>query len=291
MTDHGEDKGVLSQGGAENQDFQCGSEQHSGSTGGAEEAKGDSRGEAEEPDGFGRGGGRGRLGGTICDEGDLELGTNDGRIAGGSKKGRLTAAKCPFPACNKRQWIWTRKLCIVPPEAEGNTGAYLSSVARGKSALYIVPVQGTLDMSPLPYSSKEFEKMPKTTCRNCYENMPVQFLAAHVASCKTVTLSDEETTSTFSTDDSPAMDITMQNSPDNTSSIETSVTDTNNLNLTSCAKGSETTACPICEQLYPSDTVEFHASYCGERVFDETEAFDTDRTEICPKRLKDTARD
>lgn len=152
-----------------------------------------------------------------------------------------------------------RKLCIVPPEAEGYTGAYLSSVARGKSALYIVPVQGTLDMSPLPYSSKEFEKMPKTTCRNCYENMPVQFLAAHVASCKTVTLSDEEvrnisfilkqlincifvapwliklfiylvflgllqTTSTFSTDDSPAMDITMQNSPDNTSSIETSVT-------------------------------------------------------------------
>ncbi|XP_067220741.1 uncharacterized protein [Chanodichthys erythropterus] len=179
-----------------------------------------------------------------------------------------------------------RKLCIVPPEAEGYTGAYLSSVARGKSALYIVPVQGTLDMSPLPYSSKEFEKMPKTTCRNCYENMPVQFLAAHVASCKTVTLSDEETTSTFSTDDSPAMDITMQNSPDNTSSIETSVTDTNNLNLTSCAKGSETTACPICEQLYPSDTVEFHASYCGERVFDETEAFDTDRTEICPKRLR-----
>ncbi|XP_048014284.1 uncharacterized protein LOC125247122 isoform X2 [Megalobrama amblycephala] len=128
--------------------------------------------------------------------------------------------------------------------------------------------------------------MPKTTCRNCYENMPVQFLAAHVASCKTVTLSDEETTSMFSTDDSPAMDITMQNSPDNTSSIETSVTDTNNLNLTSYAKGSETTACPICEQLYPSDTVEFHASYCGERVFDETEAFDTDRTEICPKRLR-----
>ncbi|ROL45080.1 G2/M phase-specific E3 ubiquitin-protein ligase [Anabarilius grahami] len=85
---------------------------------------------------------------------------------------------------------------------------------------------------------RSLKKMPKTTCRNCYENMPVQFLAAHVASCKTVTLSDEET------------------------------------------------ACPICDQLYPSDTVEFHASYCGERVFDETEAFDTDRTEICPKRLR-----
>lgn len=84
-----------------------------------------------------------------------------------------------------------RKLCLVPPEAEGYTGAYLSTVARGKSTLYIVPVQGSLDTSPLPYSAKEFEKMPKATCHTCAENMPVQLLAAHVSCCEILKLSDD----------------------------------------------------------------------------------------------------
>lgn len=67
----------------------------------------------------------------------------------------------------------------MPPEAEGYSGVYLNSVARGKSTLFIVPVQGALDLTPLPYSSKEFEKMPRATCHSCLENMPVQLLAAH----------------------------------------------------------------------------------------------------------------
>lgn len=75
-----------------------------------------------------------------------------------------------------------RKLCIVPPEAEGYTGAYLNTVACGKSTLYIVPVQGTLNTSPRPYSAKKFEKMPKATCHTCSASMPVQVLAAHVTS-------------------------------------------------------------------------------------------------------------
>lgn len=78
----------------------------------------------------------------------------------------------------------------MPPEAEGYTGPYLNTVARGESALYIVPVQGSLDTTPLPYSAREFEKMPKATCHTCSVNMPVQLLAAHVASCEREQFSD-----------------------------------------------------------------------------------------------------
>lgn len=53
-------------------------EQQGRTTGGAEGLKGNSRGQAKEPNGFGSGGGRGRLGGTICDNGDLELGRANG---------------------------------------------------------------------------------------------------------------------------------------------------------------------------------------------------------------------
>lgn len=49
-----------------------------GTTGGAEGLKGDSRDEAKYLDGFGRGGGRGRLGTTIRDVGALELGWANG---------------------------------------------------------------------------------------------------------------------------------------------------------------------------------------------------------------------
>lgn len=47
--------------------------QQSGTTGGAEGLKGDSGDKAEELYGFASGGGRGRLGGTIHNEGDLVL--------------------------------------------------------------------------------------------------------------------------------------------------------------------------------------------------------------------------
>lgn len=53
-------------------------EQQGRTTGGAEGLKGNSGGQAEELNGFGSGGGRGRLGGTICDIGDLELGRANG---------------------------------------------------------------------------------------------------------------------------------------------------------------------------------------------------------------------
>lgn len=48
--------------------------QQSRTTGGAEELNGDSRDEADELNGSGSRGGRGRLGRTINNKGDLELG-------------------------------------------------------------------------------------------------------------------------------------------------------------------------------------------------------------------------
>lgn len=52
-----------------------------------------------------------------------------------------------------------RKLNIVAPEAEGYTGSYLIKTAGAKGCLYIMPLQNTLDISPLPYSNaKELKK-------------------------------------------------------------------------------------------------------------------------------------
>ncbi|XP_058628255.1 uncharacterized protein LOC131538402 isoform X2 [Onychostoma macrolepis] len=165
-----------------------------------------------------------------------------------------------------------RNLCIVPPESEGYTGAYLNSIARGKSTLYIVPVQGTLDTSPLPYSAKEFAKMPKATCQTCGDNMPVQLLAAHAASCETMTLStdlDEQSEdfqrSPDNVDPSTSTSVDVTNSPDHTLPVGTSVTDSSDLDRPSIYVPDVKTACPIWEQFYPSDFVEIHASFCGER--------------------------
>ncbi|KAA0710511.1 hypothetical protein E1301_Tti012593 [Triplophysa tibetana] len=77
-----------------------------------------------------------------------------------------------------------RKLNVVAPEGYGYTGSYLIKTAGGKGCLYIMPIQNSLDVSPLPYSSKEFEKMPKATCAKCHTDMPVQLLAVHVQKCE-----------------------------------------------------------------------------------------------------------
>ncbi|KAF1377154.1 hypothetical protein PFLUV_G00197640 [Perca fluviatilis] len=83
-----------------------------------------------------------------------------------------------------------RKLSVLAPEAEGYTGAYLSKALGGKACLYIMPIQDTLDTSPLPYSSKEFEKMPKARCATCHLSMPVQLLALHAQECELGSCSD-----------------------------------------------------------------------------------------------------
>ncbi|KAI3352149.1 hypothetical protein L3Q82_020960 [Scortum barcoo] len=57
-----------------------------------------------------------------------------------------------------------RPLTTISPETEGYTGAIVHTASNGgKSVLYIVP-QGEIDMTPLPLSSKEFDKIPKAYC-------------------------------------------------------------------------------------------------------------------------------
>ncbi len=80
-----------------------------------------------------------------------------------------------------------RKLTVIPPEAEGYSVKALQAVsAGGKATFYIVPLQETLDTSPLPPDSHQFSKMPKMTCHQCNEVMPLQMLAVHVKTCKEI---------------------------------------------------------------------------------------------------------
>lgn len=61
----------------------------------------------------------------------------------------------------------------------------------GKAIFYIVPLQETLDTSPLPPDSQHFSKMPKKICYQCNEVMPLQMLAVHIKTCKGKLSSDE----------------------------------------------------------------------------------------------------
>ncbi|XP_049335358.1 uncharacterized protein LOC111196174 isoform X3 [Astyanax mexicanus] len=88
-----------------------------------------------------------------------------------------------------------RRLNVVSPEAEGYSGAHLTTGYTGKSCYYIMPIQESLDTSPLPFSAKEFSKMPKAKCINCQIHVPVQLLSLHIQDCqKTDTDSDCEIT-------------------------------------------------------------------------------------------------
>ncbi|XP_063732181.1 uncharacterized protein LOC134859572 [Eleginops maclovinus] len=85
-----------------------------------------------------------------------------------------------------------RKLTVIPPEAEGcSVKALRAMSAGGKVTFYIVPLQETLDTSPLPPDSHCFSKMPKKTFFQCNEVMPLQMLAVHIRTCNGKLSSDE----------------------------------------------------------------------------------------------------
>ncbi|XP_031729693.1 uncharacterized protein LOC116397924 [Anarrhichthys ocellatus] len=145
-----------------------------------------------------------------------------------------------------------RKLSVLAPEAEGYTGAYLTKAFGGKSCLYIMPIQDTLDTSPLPYSSKEFEKMPKARCASCHLNLPVQLLALHAMECQPESCSSfEPNLDHDDCEESPALSNHGNASPGVLPCITSHKMD---------AK----VACPLCSD-FPEYFVEVHASTCGER--------------------------
>ncbi|KAJ8277580.1 hypothetical protein GJAV_G00076930 [Gymnothorax javanicus] len=86
-----------------------------------------------------------------------------------------------------------RKMSAIPLEAEGYTGAMLRNVSgSGKCTLYIVPLQDELDPPPLPANAPEFALMPKTSCKHCFAEMPLQMLALHDRKCASHTSPDLE---------------------------------------------------------------------------------------------------
>ncbi|XP_029979546.1 uncharacterized protein LOC115411511 isoform X2 [Sphaeramia orbicularis] len=127
-----------------------------------------------------------------------------------------------------------RKLTVIPPEAEGYTTKALQAVsAGGKAIFYIVPLQETLDTSPLPPDSQHFSKMPKKTCYQCNELMPLHMLAVHIKTCKGKLFDDDDG------DDE---------SSDGVCIVENK-----------CK-----VVCPICTKEFPDDEITVHASLCGE---------------------------
>ena len=77
-----------------------------------------------------------------------------------------------------------RRLTTISPQVEGYTTSQLKRLSNsGKNTLYIAPLQGELDVTPLDKNASEFLKMPKATCEKCQETMPLHLLALHVDSC------------------------------------------------------------------------------------------------------------
>ncbi|XP_034006682.1 uncharacterized protein LOC117498596 [Trematomus bernacchii] len=158
-----------------------------------------------------------------------------------------------------------RKLSVLAPEAEGYTGAYLAKALGGKGCLYIMPIQDTLDTSPLPYSSEEFENMPKARCATCHLSMPVQLLALHAQECEPSSCSDRM-------DLEPDLDPDLDESPatSNPGNASPSVLPCR----TSCSKIDIKVACPLCSELFPEYFVEIHASTCRESTLQSTQIID-----------------
>ncbi|XP_057193002.1 uncharacterized protein LOC130556217 isoform X2 [Triplophysa rosa] len=137
----------------------------------------------------------------------------------------------------------TRRINVIPPDSEGYTGSqFKSASASGKTMLYVVPLQEELDLNPLPNDVREFTKMPKATCQICNKSMPLQVLALHIQVCKSndSTSSNEETEVQFVSENS-LDEMKQENFP-----------------------SESVLPCPICQLMFPVDSLELHASLCGE---------------------------
>ncbi|XP_051792996.1 uncharacterized protein LOC127530390 [Acanthochromis polyacanthus] len=158
-----------------------------------------------------------------------------------------------------------RQLTIVSPQVEGYTTSQLKRASNGgKYMLYIAPLQGELDVTPLSKNASEFSKMPKATCENCQETMPIHLLALHVESCKENVTDCNDQDQDYNSDTEC---VSVSNSSTDDTVLYPRSTSRNDINTNPTAVSSMT-SCPICRQLYPTHTVEIHASFCGESIPD-----------------------
>ncbi|XP_058629916.1 G2/M phase-specific E3 ubiquitin-protein ligase-like [Onychostoma macrolepis] len=143
-----------------------------------------------------------------------------------------------------------RKLNLLTPEEEGYTGASLVKSWGGKGCLYIMPIQNTLDISPLPFTALEFQAMPKAQCVSCQEYVPLQLLGLHVNTC----IQSKVKVETHCDDDIINLDDEVASGDVQPSHLESKV------------------ACPLCSQLFTKDDIYVHASVCGESNTNEGDA-------------------
>ncbi|XP_034536180.1 uncharacterized protein LOC117810445 isoform X2 [Notolabrus celidotus] len=141
-----------------------------------------------------------------------------------------------------------RKLAVIPPESEGYNAKLLKSTSNnGRHTIFIVPLQDEIDTVPLLADAPEFSKMPKSQCKTCGEILPLQALALHLDSC------------------SKSSDHTEQESDEG-------ATDQHEEDLSLISSGHTSPVnpekiCPVCQQEYPADCIEMHASSCGDRQY------------------------
>ncbi|XP_073719583.1 uncharacterized protein [Misgurnus anguillicaudatus] len=142
-----------------------------------------------------------------------------------------------------------RRLNVIPPDSKGYTGSQIkSATASGKTMLYVVPLQEELDLNPLPSDAREFQKMPKATCQICNKGMPLQVLALHVQVC--------QSNDSFSSNEETEVQFISESNLDETKQdVFTS---------------ESFLPCPICQLKFPVDTLELHASLCGEKTLLES---------------------
>ncbi|RXN35765.1 G2 M phase-specific E3 ubiquitin- ligase-like isoform X2 [Labeo rohita] len=150
-----------------------------------------------------------------------------------------------------------RKLNLLTPEEEGYTGASLVKSWGGKGCLYIMPIQNTLDISPLPFTALEFQAMPKARCVSCQEYVPLQLLGLHVKTC----IQSKVKVETHCDNDIINLDGDIINLDD-----EVASGDVQPSHLESKV------ACPLCSQLFTKDDICVHASVCGESNTNEGDA-------------------
>ncbi|XP_034092377.1 uncharacterized protein LOC117559802 isoform X3 [Gymnodraco acuticeps] len=92
-----------------------------------------------------------------------------------------------------------RNLSVVLPDSEGYTGSTIRCASgRGKTMIYILPLQEEFDLTPLPHDAEEFMQMKKAECKTCHKVMPLQLLALHVQDCEALSSSDPEITEVLS---------------------------------------------------------------------------------------------
>lgn len=65
--------------------------------------------------------------------------------------------------------------------------------------VFIAPVQEELSPAPLPLSDESFRNMPKPTCHNCGEAIPLPLLTEHIKSSNIEDAGSDDTLATVDT--------------------------------------------------------------------------------------------